>query len=436
MSIPSNASEGRLFELKDQRRALLIGVYFSAKDKPDCEEHLFELERLCDTYGLIATEKISVPIKRYEGATYIGSGKVKELALLSDESNIDIVIFDDEISPHQQRNLEKKFQRTVIDRTELILGVFYQRARSKDSKLQVELAKARYQLPRLTRMWSHLSRQRTGGGGGAGGYLKGEGERQIEIDKRLLKRKISLLERELKEVKQHRENQRKKREKTGIPTFAIVGYTNSGKSTLLKALTSAEVLIEDKLFATLDTTTRKYVLPNKQEILLIDTVGFIRKIPHTLVAAFRSTLEEAVEADILIHLIDVSSPTAKEQAIATLEVLKELKASRPIITCLNKIDKIENRLSLMYFKIEYPRTVEISAYTKEGLDELLEKMMQEISLLRKKVKLKIPQSHYAIVSMIIKEARVISLDYEENDIILEVELTPNLEKMVHAFIMS
>jgi GTP-binding protein HflX len=263
--------------------------------------------------------------------------------------------------------------------------------------------------------------------------VKGEGEKQIEIDKRILKDQIDKLQDELEEVKKHRKTQRRSRERSGIPTFAIIGYTNVGKSTLLKALTDADVLVEDKLFATLDTTTRQFTLPNNQQILLIDTVGFIRKIPHTLVAAFRSTLEEAVSADILIHLIDASSPNALIQAESTFEVLKQLDATnRPIITVLNKVDLCTDRLMLDRIRFKYPKTVEISALEKTGFDRLMDLMIQEIASLRKIVKLRVPQSKYSLLSAVIREGRIISCEYEENDILLEIEIPLHLEhKVIH-----
>jgi len=270
-------------------------------------------------------------------------------------------------------------------------------------------------------MWTHLSRQRTGGK--SGGYLKGAGERQIEIDRQTLKRRVSDLQKEIDQIKKQRQLQRKQRKKTNIPSFAIVGYTNAGKSTLMNALTDANVLVEDKLFATLDTTTRKYTLPNRQQILLTDTVGFIRKLPHSLIAAFKSTLEETTESDILIHLIDMSQKGVKDMAEASLEVLKELKADeKPIITCLNKTDECKDPSLLTYFKLKYPKTIQISALKKQGLDQLIEMMLKEISSLRRVVMLKIPQSYYKLVSEIIKEGRIISLDYKDNDILIEAEV--------------
>jgi len=267
-------------------------------------------------------------------------------------------------------------------------------------------------------MWTHLSRQKVGGGG-KGGFLKGEGERQIELDRRILRERITRLSRELDEVKKTRSVQRAARIKRGIPTFAIVGYTNAGKSTLLNKLTNAGVFVEDKLFATLDTTTRKYTLANNKEILLIDTVGFIRKLPHGLIASFKSTLEEALSADILIHLIDSTSPSAEDEAEATYEVLRELKADKkPIITVLNKID--EGSAAELRYKL--PNVVEISALKQIGFEELLSRIERELSKLSKRVKLKIDQKNYSYIGELMKKAHVISQEYVGNDIILDVEI--------------
>lgn len=424
-------NEGRLKDLTEsQKKALLVGTY--TKQKTACEEQLDELENLVTTYGLQTVGKLACPIRSVEAATFIGSGKVAEIAQIIKDQGIDVIVFDDEISPQQQRNLEKIFEKTTIDRTELIFGVFAQRARTREARIQIELGACRYQLPRLKRLWTHLSRQRSGGAGG--GFVKGEGEKQIELDKRMLRRKIDALQAELKEIKKQRETQRRWRERSGIPTFAIIGYTNVGKSTLLNALTDAGVLAEDKLFATLDPVTRKYTLPNGQEILLIDTVGFIRKIPHQLVAAFRSTLEEAVQADILLHLIDVSNPQAFAQAEATFEVLKELGATKhPMITVLNKVDACETRALVHQMRIQYPRTVEISALNRTGFDDLLHAMTREISSLRKRLHLRVPQSHYVLVSAIMKEGKVLSCEYEDNDILLEVEIPNHLESRLAQF---
>lgn len=420
---------------KDAKTSLLVGAYSSGKDKEACEESLQELGRLCATYGLKDVARISCPIKKIDAGLFVGSGKLGELLLEVEDKEADIVVFDEEISPNQQRNLEKFFKRPVIDRTELIIEVFAQRAQTSEAKLQVELAKVKYQMPRLKRMWTHLSRQ-TGaaGGGGGGAYLRGAGELQIELDRRMLKDRAQQLQKEIKEVEKQRETQRQKRIRSQVPSFAIVGYTNAGKSTLLNALTQAQVLVEDKLFATLDTTTRKYELPNRQEIVLVDTVGFIRKIPHTLVAAFKSTLEEALHTDILIHLIDCSHPNAELQAEATMQVLKELGAQgRPIITVLNKIDACFDPKILHKLRTKYPKTAQISALTREGFDHLLEIMTEEIKALRMQVKLRIPQSNYALVSEIMREGRVIESSYEGNDVLMEVEIPGMLAHKVKSY---
>ncbi len=412
-------------------KAVLVCSYPSGGDRALAREYLEELGRLCDTYGIQAVAQIACPIKHIDAGMYLGLGKLEEIKIMASDVGADLIVFDEEISPRQQKNLEGFFKKPVIDRTELILGIFAKRARTLEARLQIEVAEAKYQFPRLKRLWTHLSRQSTGGGG----YLKGEGEKQIEIDKRLLRRRIQQLEKELKEVREQRKTQRAARMRSAVPTFAIIGYTNAGKSTLLKALTQADVLVEDKLFATLDTTTRKYTLPNKQEVLLIDTVGFIRKIPHTLVEAFKSTLEEAAHTDVLLHLIDVSADTAELQAETTCAVLKELGVGHyPVITVLNKIDACTDLGRVHKLRIKYPKTVAISALDHSGIDELAHMMMEEIASLRLRVALKIPQSHYALVSLLMREARVITCVYEENDILLEVDLPKALEKQVHPFI--
>ncbi|MCH1429303.1 MAG: GTPase HflX [Chlamydiales bacterium] len=410
-------------------KALLVGAYKSTKEKDICIAHLEELERLADTYGLETVEMIACPLKKIDASTYIGSGKVEELVSLAHAMDCTKILFDDEITPSQQRNLEKHFNLQVMDRTELIIEVFAQRAQTHEAKLQIEIAKIKYQFPRLKRLWTHLSRQ-----AGGGLHTKGEGEKQIEIDKRLLQHDLTRLQSELKEVRKNRENQKKARKRSFISSFAIIGYTNAGKSTLMNHLTEADILAEDKLFATLDTTTRKYTLPNHQEILLTDTVGFIRKIPHTLVEAFKSTLEESVDSDILLHLIDVSHPQAKEQASEAMDVLKELNADgKPIITVLNKVDQVTNASLISYMRIHYPKTVCISAKTGEGLDELFDMIIKEIKKRRRTFACRIPQKDYALVSEVIEKGNIIFQDYEENDVVLRVEVPAELAPKLTAY---
>lgn len=424
-----------LHETELVKTALLIAAYQGAAQKMICNEHLSELALLVDTYGMKAVQQEACPTRKFEASTFLTKGKLEEMIQLSKELKVDVVIFDDEITPGQQRNLEAAFGIPVLDRTEIILGVFAQRAQTKEARLQIELAKIKYEAPRLKRLWTHLSRQAgTSGSGGGGGYTKGEGEKQIEIDRRILQRKIDMLQKELEEVRAYRETQRQARVRSEIPVFAIIGYTNAGKSTLLNALTDAGVFVEDKLFATLDTTTRKFTLKNNQDILLIDTVGFIRKLPHLLVAAFKSTLEEAIEADILILLIDVSHPMAEEQAATTHEVLKELSAgNKPIITVLNKIDKCEHPTIIHRIRMSYPKNVQISALLHQGFDDLQEVMIQEISKQRNIVTLRIPQSEYASVSEVMRLGNILKQEYDENDVILKVDLPASLASKMKRF---
>ncbi|MCH9628040.1 MAG: GTPase HflX [Chlamydiales bacterium] len=402
----------------EETAALLVGAFSGAADRQICEEHLEELENLADTFGIPVCAKFPCSLRKVDGSTFLSKGKVEEIAVLLKEKGSRLLILDDEISPAQQRNLEKRLKVAVMDRTELILEIFAQRAQTKEARLQIELARTQYEFPRLKRLWSHFSRQRA-----SGGYLKGEGEKQLEIDKRLLKRKVERLSQELREIKRYRKTQSAQRRRSGIPTFAIVGYTNAGKSTLLNALTQAEVLVEDKLFATLDPTTRKFTLPNNQDVLMTDTVGFIRKLPHTLVAAFRSTLEAALHDDVLLHLVDVSHPLAEEHAKTTRHLLKELDAQEEsIITVLNKADLCTDRSMMDRLRILYPKTVVISATGRTGFDELAQTMMQELAERRKVVKLKIPQSEYALVAVLKREGQILYEEYEENDVIIRAEV--------------
>lgn len=421
-------------------RALLVSVYKGQQGSSVCEEHLEELNLLAQTYGLDVVHKMPCLVRKFEAATLVTQGKLQEIADDAKAHHVELIVFDDEISPSQQRNLEKALGLPVIDRTELILGVFAQRAQTKEARLQIELAQVKYQAPRLKRLWTHLSRQAGSAGGGSsggGGYLKGTGEKQIEIDRRLLKKQIEVLQDELKEVQANRNTQRTARQRTDIPVFSIIGYTNAGKSTLLNAMTSAKVFVEDKLFATLDTTTRKFTLSNNQEVLMIDTVGFIRKLPHLLVAAFKSTLEEAIQADILIHLIDVSHPMAEEQAKTTFEVLEELGAkNKPIITVLNKIDQCKNKAIIHKLRIQYPKTVPISALNRIGLEDLEKVMIEELQKQRQEVTLCIPQSDYGIVSEVMRIGNIKTQTYEENDVLLLVDLPKSIAGKLKKYIVK
>lgn len=309
---------------------------------------------------------------------YIGKGKAEELAVLVITTHADLVIFDDELSPAQQRNLERLLKTKVIDRTWLILDIFASRAASKEGKIQVELAQLCYLLPRLVGKGTALSRL----GGGIG--TRGPGETKLEVDRRRIRRRISILRKELEEIAKRRGLQRSNRKKSGLPLVSIVGYTNAGKSTLFNALTDSEVFVEDKLFATLDPTIRRCYLPSGDFMLLADTVGFIRKLPHDLIAAFRATLEEATYSDLLLHVVDASHPGKDDHLEAVEEVLRTLGiADRPVIIVLNKIDLIPGKLDRERILLEHPGAIPVSAETREGLDELLKtisKMLKDCNL--------------------------------------------------------
>ena len=326
-------------------------------------------------------QRLSIPSKTH----YLGKGKLDELLALKDRANCDVVVFDDELSPIQQRNLEEILKVKVIDRSALILDIFAKRAHTREGKLQVELAQHQYLLPRLVGQWRHLERL----GGGIG--TRGPGESQLETDKRLIQRKIQHLKKEIEQVKKHRELYRHQRRKVGIPIVALIGYTNAGKSTLLNALTKAEAFVEDKLFATLDPTTRRVMLPDQSRVLLTDTVGFIRKLPPAIITAFRATLEELAEASVLLHVVDLASHNAAEQCQTVENVIAELNlADKPRITALNKIDLLLDRnqtwgeekaieyLSGWYWEAN-ANTLLVSAARKWGLTRLLERITQVLT---------------------------------------------------------
>lgn len=352
-----------MYETAEKKeRVILVGV--SLTDSDDAEQSLDELEELACTAGALCVGRILQKREQMHPATYLGKGKTEELKDLIWETQADGIICDDELSPAQINNLKDELDVKIMDRTLLILDIFAARASTSEGKIQVELAQLRYRQSRLTGLGTSLSRL----GGGIG--TRGPGEKKLEMDRRLIKGRISQLAKELKEVKRHRQLTRESRAKSRIPVIAIVGYTNAGKSTLLNHLTGAGILAEDKLFATLDPTTRNLKLPGGQEVLLTDTVGFIRKLPHHLIEAFKSTLEEAKYADILLHVVDASNPRMDQQMHVVYETLRELEASdKPVITAFNKKDRFEGEYAPRDFQAE--RTAFISAKTGEGVEELL-----------------------------------------------------------------
>lgn len=390
-------------------RAILVGVDLAiAPQLLGLDDSLTELALLAKTAGVSVVGQVTQRLDTPNPATLIGSGKVDELETLVLDRQANVVIFDDELSPRQQREIEKVLgiEVKVLDRTALILDIFARHARTREGAVQVELAQYEYRLPRLTRAWTHLARQAGGRAGGAGGGVgvRGPGETQLESDRREISRRISFLKRQLDEISKHREQYRRQRRKNAMPIIALVGYTNAGKSTLLNALTNAHVRAEDQLFATLDPTTRRTALPSGHEVLLTDTVGFIQKLPTELIAAFRATLEEVTEADVLIHVVDASHPNAEGHIAAVDEVLEELGAgAKPQLMAFNKIDRLaydtDSREELETILEEYPYAVAISAQHGQNLDGLLTELD---TLLRERmvpIDLLIPYAHGELVNL-------------------------------------
>ena len=346
-----------------EERVILVGV--STGEGDDTAQSLDELEELAKTAGAVTVGRVIQNREQIHPGTYIGTGKIAEVQQLAYEVEATGIICDDELTPAQLKNLEEELDLKVMDRTLIILDIFASRASTSEGKIQVELAQLKYRQARLVGLGSSLSRL----GGGIG--TRGPGEKKLEMDRRLIKNRIAQLNRELREVKRHRELTREQRTKNRIPVVAIVGYTNAGKSTLLNTLTGAGVLQEDQLFATLDPTTRSRKLPSGQEILLTDTVGFIRKLPHHLIDAFKSTLEEAKYADLILHVVDASNPQMDEQMYVVYETLQRLEAmDKPVVTAFNKMDRIGESLTVRDFKAD--RIVQVSAKTGEGLEALLQ----------------------------------------------------------------
>ncbi len=372
------------------------------------EDSLSELAQLARTAGIVVIGETYQRLDSINPAHYIGSGKVEEVHNLSRELGANVVIFDDELSPRQQRNLEESLDRKVLDRTALILDIFAQHAHTREGALQVELAQHEYRLPRLTKMWTHLSRQAVGGVG-----LRGPGETQLEMDRREVRRRISKLKDELDEVRKHRRQYRRKRKAASMPVVSIVGYTNAGKSTLLNALSGAEVLAENKLFATLDPTTRRVELSSGRDVLFTDTVGFIQRLPTQLVAAFRATLEEINEADLLLHVVDITHPQAQEQMETVEDTLRSLGANDiPMVVAFNKIDllqpqppKARDDYSCKIYG-DYKHCIAISAKRGIGMNELLEHIETALNEQAVRVKVCIPFAKGDLVSLFHRQGTV------------------------------
>lgn len=399
-------------------RAILIGMEWGRNDSLwTVDDSLEELKQLADTAGATVIKKFIQKRPKPDPAFFIGRGKVQELALYAQQENIDLCIFDDELSPAQQRNIESVMGIRILDRTALILDIFAQRARTNEGKLQVELAQLQYTLPRI--MGKGLMLSRLGGGIGT----RGPGETKLEVDRRRIRDRIAFIKDQIEKVKAVRSLHRSKRKKNNVFEVSLVGYTNAGKSTLLNTLTNSDIYAKDQLFATLDPTTRQLTLPNKQEIIITDTVGFIQRLPHQLIAAFRSTLEVVTEADLLVHVIDVSHELYKEQAAAVHEVLKEIGAeTKPVITVYNKIDKLPPDSKLADRLALEEDTVCISAAKKlnlESLQQMIEKHMKSKAV---EVTLCIPYAETAKAAQLHETANVLEQEYTENGAVMKVIL--------------
>lgn len=423
-----------LIETADRKseRAFLVGAELKTRSAWDVADSLDELAELATTAGVEVVGQGTQKLESPHPGTYIGAGKAEEFSRQCKEASADTVIFDDELSGAQARNLEELFGCKIIDRTALILDIFAQRARTREGKLQVELAQLQYLMPRLTRYWTHLSRQR-----GSTGSIGGEGESQLEADRRKTQERIDKIRDELVIVRKQRTTQRAGRQRHQWPLASIVGYTNAGKSTLLNALTGAEVLAEDMLFATLDPTTRRLRLPSNQNVLLSDTVGFIRKLPHGLVEAFKATLEEVVEADLLIHVVDTSHPGAPQQIEAVNSVLTEIGAiEKPTLMVFNKVDKEGTAELASMFCQQFPKAVAVSARKKIGFDVFFAELGAMLKPIRDFVEVRIPHHEQKAISRLHALGQIVEQDYEGELARFRVRIPPYARHEFEKFVVA
>ena len=408
-------AKGRIqSSIKGPERTLMVGVQLAGeRSLLPMEDSLDELTLLARTAGLEVVGQASQRVATPNPKTLIGEGKVEEVKALAEELDASVVLFDNELSPRHQRELEKILGENirVVDRTSLILDIFALHANTHEGALQVELAQYEYRLPRLTRAWTHLARQAGGGGGRAGGVggvgLRGPGETQLESDRTQIGQRIAHLKKELEKVRAHRSRYRSQRKRARVPVIALVGYTNAGKSTLLNALTHSDVYVADKLFATLDPTTRRVILPGGREALFTDTVGFIQKLPTTLVEAFQATLEEIKEADLLVHVVDITHPNVHAQAEAVLQTLDEIEASHvPMLTALNKIDRLTDPDAAQAALADFDDAVAISALHGQGLDELLAATSRKLYETLSSIEVLLPYEQGALIALFHEQGRV------------------------------
>lgn len=426
-----------------RERAFLVGV--DVRDQNELlsmKDSLAELALLADTAGLDVVGQITQRMERPNPRTFIGSGKVEEIVSLANELMVEVILFDAELSPRHLRELEKIFELDIriLDRTALILDIFAQHAGTREGALQVELAQYQYRLPRLTRAWTHLVRQAGGGGGRAGGVggvgLRGPGETQLEVDRRDVRRRISHLKDELEKVRTHRQLHRSRRKRSRIPVVALVGYTNAGKSTLLNFVAESDVYVAEKLFATLDPTTRRVELSEGQPALFTDTVGFIQKLPTTLVAAFRATLEEIGEADLLLHVIDVTHPNTQAHAKAVHQTLEEIEADHvPVLTVLNKIDLLADPERARQALENFPNAVAISALTGEGIPDLIEIVGQNLYANLSPVEVQLPYQEGGLISLFHDQGQVERIEHSQKGVLIQGKLPRRLVARYRPFLV-
>jgi len=413
------------------QKSFLVGIHLPEEDSTDAQNLLAELRELVGTLGLEYAGSELVHLREAHAQLLIGSGKADEIIRKAKATNANVLVFDHELSPAQQRNWEKRSGLVVIDREEVILDIFASRTRTREARLQIGLAQMEYSLPRLTRAWGHLSRQR------GAANLRGEGESQLEVDRRLVRRRIDKFRSELRHVKDVRATQRKQRLRLPTPTAAIVGYTNAGKSSLLRALTNAEVHVEDKLFATLDPTTRRLIFPDNSTLLITDTVGFVRKLPHRLIEAFKATLEEAVMSTFLIHVVDASSSEALAHHATTLEVLRELGADQKnILTVFNKMDLVPDASHVAHLRSQFPQALFVSIRTGEGMECLHHRLHEMARPDTVRLSLRLPHTRYDLVSQMHKSGRVYSENYTEHGIEAEASIPARLAGAFQPFAIA
>ncbi len=410
---------------------LLVVLQSPQGSSREASAHLRELEGLTQTLGMKPVRGLVLPLRRPHPRYLIGTGKTAQLEEMIEETKADLVVFDDDLTPSQQRNLESRWDTTVIDRREIILDIFSSRASTREAELQVELARLEYMMPRLTRAWSHLSRQKGGTKG-----TRGEGEKQLEADRRIVQNRLTRLRRELREVSQTRETRRKQRQSGTTPRASLVGYTNAGKSSLLNALANSEVMVKNQLFATLDPTTRQVPLPRGGAVLITDTVGFIRKLPHHLVDAFRSTLEETREADFLIHVVDIADPEWESQLETSRRVLQELESEeKPTLYVFNKSDKLsrEEQQRTSFILQEYPHSCLVSLKTGAGIPDVLEHMEGMISRERPSRIYALPRNRYDLAARLHREAQVLHREEGDKAVWMEARTSEELARQLAPF---